>query len=204
MRLVRTWIIIPVLAFVVGVVVGCSEDDGKKKSKKNSPDTPCAHPCNDPDRINGANVWGERFRISKNGLYKDFLKEYGVLCDPYSLRNWGIYSCDSWDQSAYLEISLNSKEVPSTGTATIWAYPSGMWAYGVPGFPVSISGEFKKTKVDGKDGFGLITFGIPGTGSYNARLKVMATGLASDNQIYVKIFYRDKEMGRSILYRYVD
>jgi hypothetical protein len=220
MRLNKYWILIPLLSFALGVAVGCSESGGSKKG--NTPTQPVP-PGPEGDctadnscQKNAALSWGDTFHITNHKLYRQFLRDVALVCDPYQWSIWigyDPYACENLDHYSFLEIHLSSDSLPSQGTAIVWVYSETLYMYNYA-IPVSISGEF--TPANYNTSFGLMTRGFDYTPSYNANIWIVALdSKPSDNQIRVEIYYdekfdtqdisnlpQDKKLGYGYLRRY--
>lgn len=201
----KLWRVIPVMAFSVGVMMGC----GSEKSGNNNyipPMNPIAPggPTNPNSPTGTALMWGNQFNITSASTYRTFLREFGVVCDPYSWINIGSISCENWDSRAYLEFGLMGATIHDTqgvtGFARVYAYPEYSYNPYSPGYPIQIQGTY--VWINGKTAYELRTTGMGGTQSYNAVLRVVVQGQPTDNTVRVELHYRNTLMGWGNMFRY--
>ncbi|MBK9040386.1 MAG: hypothetical protein IPL83_14705 [Bdellovibrionales bacterium] len=139
-----------------------------------------------------SNLWGGRMIITDHGLYRDFLRDYARICDPYIGWNWGSYSCDSWDSVGSFSLVSIGTSLPTYGAATIYAYNDYSPGYYVP---ISINGNFEP--INDNTGFELRRTGYGGTPSYNDILSVQADpGKLTDSTLYIYLSYNGKDFAR--------
>ncbi|MCB0365236.1 MAG: hypothetical protein H6624_19240 [Bdellovibrionaceae bacterium] len=146
-------------------------------------------------------IWTGRMVITNSGLYRDFLEEYGRVCNPIVIGwNWGSANCKSWDSYGYLYIEAQGNKPPVYGAATIVAYSDYSYYYG--GVPISVTGNFQP--INNNSGFELRTTGMGFTPSYNDVISVIAEDNGSLNsdgtfasRIRVRLKYKGGEFGYS-------
>lgn len=141
--------------------------------------------------INTNNTWGGDLIITDQGLYRNFLQEYGQICDLYQY-NWGSSSCDQWDSRAKLQIYSFGTALPAFGSVSLFAYSDYGFNYY---YNLRMDGQFDP--INNNTGFEMRQMGYYGSPSYNSTIRVFADpGLLTDSQIHVYLYYKGSEFAR--------
>lgn len=193
----KIWIALPVLLLLSGLFIGCGKD-GNMKAVTGG-DRPIVPGHGYPPGQGSQLVWLSELSIVDKSAYRKFLGEFGLQCNQFSWINIGISNCKAWDRRAAIQLMLSSPKVPAYGEATVFVYPDGYFNLYYPGAPIRISGAFEPSHADTK--FELRRIGYTNTYSYDAVLRVVATGQPTDNQLQVEVYYRGLVFGRAVVNR---
>lgn len=197
----KFWYVFPMLAFTVGILVGCGSSSSGSGNNNNTlnPNGMCAAgqvwssiygcmaPCpNSPGQgiIPGSNPPQCTNATTSGYGYYTFAGSMNVV-NMYQFQfflqgqgicnqwtwNWGTADCGTWGGGGSLQIAFSGSTNLPYGSVIINAFMNGSWGYG--GATTGVSGTFQPT--NNNTGYSLLTYGSPGTPAYNSQIQVIVS-----------------------------
>ena len=218
----KYWFLIPMMAFAIGIFVGCgsssSSNGGGSGTQAGAcqagyifstqygcmlqcpgqpgygyiPNTTTCVLANPGGGGAGYYSYGGSMNVVNTYQFQLYLEGMGV-CNPWSGWNFGTAACSSYS-TGYLTIGFSGSYGPVYGTVNVLAFLNG--TYGQGGLGTGFNGTFSPTNAN--TAYAYQSLGPYGTPSYNSQIQVIAT---APNPAYPINFATDNQITVNLYYQ---